>query len=175
MIIFPGGGAEAAPFARFVGERLDDADAQERFLEDLVHIRHAFQQPARRPLHHPADLGQDEQRDRHQDQEHQRQLPADPAGDDHAAMARSGSATTLPKSVFWPVPSISMSLVNRAIISLVPASEKLLGIQMDGPAEKTIAQIEQHAIDDAADQRFLRKLEEALDGDCEQKNPQNEG
>ena len=39
--------------------------------------------------------------------------------------ALSGSATTLPKSVLIPAPSISMSLVKRAINSCVPSSLKL--------------------------------------------------
>ena len=40
------------------------------------------------------------------------------------AKARSGSATTLPNSVFVPVPNISISLVKRAISSWVPCSLK---------------------------------------------------
>ncbi len=42
------------------------------------------------------------------------------------ASARSGSATTLPNSVLMPVPSDSMSLVKRAISSLVPCSPNWL-------------------------------------------------
>jgi hypothetical protein len=42
------------------------------------------------------------------------------------ANARNGSATTFPNSVRVPVPSISMSLVKRAINSCVPSSLKLL-------------------------------------------------
>ena len=42
------------------------------------------------------------------------------------AKALSGSATTLPNNVFVPVPSISMSLVKRAINSWVPCSLKWL-------------------------------------------------
>jgi hypothetical protein len=38
------------------------------------------------------------------------------------ASALRGSATTLPNRVFRPLPSESMSLVNRAISSLVPCS-----------------------------------------------------
>ena len=38
------------------------------------------------------------------------------------ASARSGSATTLPNSILMPAPSDSMSLVKRAISSLVPCS-----------------------------------------------------
>ncbi len=39
-------------------------------------------------------------------------------------IARRGSATTLPKIVFWPFARISMSLVKRAISSWVPVSPK---------------------------------------------------
>ena len=39
-------------------------------------------------------------------------------------MALRGSATTLPNNVLVPLPSISMSLVNRAINSGVPSSVK---------------------------------------------------
>ena len=38
------------------------------------------------------------------------------------ASARSGSATTLPNSIFTPAPSDSMSLVKRAVNSLEPWS-----------------------------------------------------
>ena len=81
VVVLLGGAAKSAPFLRFARERLDDLDALESLLQDLVNGRHAFELPARGPLHRLAHARQKVQADRNQHQKHERELPADPAGD----------------------------------------------------------------------------------------------
>ena len=56
-----------------------------------------------------------------------------------------------------------MSLVNRAISSAEPWSEKLRQVQVERAAEEQVADVEQRPLHDVGDQHLLEEHEEALD------------
>ena len=75
---------------------------------------------------------------------------------------RSGSRITLLISVFKPWPNESMSLVNRAISSDEPWSEKLARSRSIVRRKKQVADVEEGQLHDVGDEHFLEEQEKPL-------------
>ena len=69
---------KAVPFVAFHGERLDDLDSLQRFVERAVDLRHLFHRPPIGPLERLRQRADRDGRQRCHQQRQQEQLPADP-------------------------------------------------------------------------------------------------
>ena len=145
-------------------ERLDYANAAEGLAGDLVQRGHPLQQSAAGPLHHPTHLHEHPRRNGDENQKQKRQLPSDQAGRHDARQCLERLADD-PSIKHADADAERLHVIGQVghhpVAALVV---ELPDIEVNDIAINAAPQVAQ-LIGDAADERFLQKLEYAAECD----------